>query len=361
VTGYRPWLDGVRAVAVVAVVAQHTTGASGVDLSSGGVGLFFALSGYLITSLLLDERSLRGAVSLRRFYLRRTARLVPALLAVVVVCDLVFASQGDWEPVVGSIAAVTYTANYATVLDPGFVRGFGPTWSLAVEEHFYLLWPLFLLGITRRFGLRAALGATLAVCVAAVLWRTTLAMLQVPTRVLALGSFERADALLFGCAAAIALRLGWRPRPWLLWAGIGALAVMPFVFPHETYPAVVVGSAAIAIFGAALVVGLDYGAPAWIRRGLSLKPVVTLGTLSYGIYLWHGPLMRIADGYGFSGRGWRSVAALVSVGAASVSYRYLEVPIRAAARARTGLRGPEPGTPALGGGSPVAAGLLRAG
>jgi len=83
VSGYRPWLDGVRALAVTGVVVQHASSQNKIDLSSAGVGLFFGLSGYLITTLLMDERARRGAVSLSRFYIRRAARLFPALLIVV--------------------------------------------------------------------------------------------------------------------------------------------------------------------------------------------------------------------------------------------------------------------------------------
>src|SRR5829696_4393816 len=87
VSGYRHWLDGVRAVAVAMVLVQHTMGEMPIDLGFVGVGLFFGLSGYLITSVLLDERTSRGSVSLAGFYLRRAARLIPALVLVVLVCD----------------------------------------------------------------------------------------------------------------------------------------------------------------------------------------------------------------------------------------------------------------------------------
>jgi peptidoglycan/LPS O-acetylase OafA/YrhL len=335
VTGYRPWLDGLRAVAVLMVVTQHTMGAMPIDLGFVGVGLFFGLSGYLITALLLDERAVRGAVSLSSFYLRRAARLFPALLIVLVVCDLLFVLQNDYEPLGGSFSALTYTANYTQVLWPDFIIGYGPTWSLAVEEHFYLLWPLALLGLTHRFGLSTALKATLAVCVAALLWRGVLAGMDAPYSLLGIGSLERADALLYGCAAAIALRLGWRPRQWVVWAAIALVAVMPFAFNHETYPVLVFGNAVLGMAAAALVVGLDYAAPAWVQRCLSLRVVVTVGILSYGIYLWHGPLMLLVSDYGASGRAWRAVAVLVSLLAAAVSYRYAEAPIRAWARRRS--------------------------
>ncbi|MCA1599727.1 MAG: acyltransferase, partial [Chloroflexi bacterium] len=199
VTGYRPWMDGVRGVGILAVVAQHTLGsAMPVDIGYYGLAMFFALSGYLITSLLLDERIATGAVSLRAFYMRRAGRLVPALVLAVIVMDVLFVIAGDYVPLPGSVAALTYTANYWEIVDGDSVGGFGPTWSLAVEEHFYLLWPLALLFMMRRWGLHVALWATLAICVGAMVWRGVLAVLGAPEAWLAIGSLERADALLYG-------------------------------------------------------------------------------------------------------------------------------------------------------------------
>lgn len=350
VMGYRPWLDGVRAVAVGLVMVQHTMGQMPVDLGVVGVGLFFALSGYLITSLLLDARGADGSVSLAAFYLRRAARLIPALVVVLVVCDALFVIAGDHGPLKGSLAALTYTANYAEILKSDFVLGFGPTWSLAVEEHFYLLWPLLLLWVTGRYGLRTALWSTLAVCLAALLWRAALAGLHAPKALLEIGTLERADSLLYGCAAAIAVRLGWRPRAWMAWAGIGLVAVMDVVSSDESYVGAVVGTATIAIAGTAVVVCLDYAAAPWVRRLLSLRTVVTVGILSYGIYLWHGPAMRVAADLGYSGRAWRAVVVLASVLAAALSYRYLEAPVRAWARRRADRIARSPGTD----GTPIA-------
>lgn len=336
ISGYRPWLDGVRAVAVLLVVAQHTMGQLPVDLGFTGVGIFFALSGYLITSLLLDEQALRGTVSLSRFYLRRAARLVPALVLVVVVCNTLFIASGDTAPLKGSVAALTYTANYAEVLRGDFVRGYGPTWSLAVEEHFYILWPLVLLWVTRRHGLRAALQATLAVCIAALLWRTTLAGLHVRHSLLSIGSLERADSLLYGCAAAIAVRLGWRPSRGLAWGGLAAVACVPVVFSHDNYITEVISPAALALAATAAVVGLDYADVPSLRRLLSLRLPVAIGVFSYGIYLWHGPLMRVAADDGYSGRHWRAVVAVVAILVAALSHRVVEAPVRRWARRRSG-------------------------
>jgi peptidoglycan/LPS O-acetylase OafA/YrhL len=333
--GYRPWLDGLRAVAVVMVVVQHTFGAIPIDLGFVGVGLFFGLSGYLITSLLLDERAARGRVSLSSFYLRRAARLLPALVLVLVACNALFLLQGDLAPLRGSLAAITYTANYVQVFDANWLRAYGPTWSLAVEEHFYIMWPLVLLGVTGRFGLRTALKVTLSLCLVSLAWRAALAGMGARYLLLGVGSVERADALLYGCASAIALRLGWRPRAWMLWIGIAAVAVSPIVFNHESYPTLVIGSAVVAIAAAAVVAGMDFVAPAWLRRCLSLRPIVLIGVLSYGIYLWHGPLMRIVQNFAHESPGYRAIAVLIAVLLAGLSHRFVEVPIRSLVRRRT--------------------------
>jgi len=281
VTGYRPWLDGLRGVAVLMVVVQHTLGEIPVDLGFWGVLLFFALSGYLITSLLLDERAATGTLSLRAFYLRRAGRMVPALVLVVVVLDALFVIAGDYKPLIGSLTALTYTSNYAQIIDPGLV---------------------------------AVLGA--------------------PLDILAIGSLERADAMLYGCAAAIALRLGWRPRAWMLWVGVAAVGLIPHAFDGHPFVGSISNNALTAVAGAAIVVCLDYAPTRWLRRVLSLRPVVVVGVVSYGLYLWHGPAMRLAGDLGGSGPAWRAVAATAALGAAVLSYRLVELPMRAWARRR---------------------------
>jgi peptidoglycan/LPS O-acetylase OafA/YrhL len=334
--GHRPFLDGLRGLAVAMVVAQHTLGEIPIDLGGVGVGVFFALSGYLITSLLMDERASRGTVHLRGFYLRRAARLTPALLLVVAVCNVLFLLVGDLEPVKGSVFALTYTANYALVLDPSSVRGYGPTWSLAVEEHFYVVWPLALLWVLRRRDLQTAVRWTLAACLATLVWRCTAAALGAPLSLLAIGSVERADALLYGCTAALALRLGRRPPVRAVGAG-AALVLAMVLLPLAGLPdrlTYATSTTVLAVGAAALVVGLDAGSgDRQVLRGLLSTPLlVRLGVLSYGLYLWHGPLMRVFREVGLSGRGWRAVAVVVAVAAAAASYRWVERPVRDWAR-----------------------------
>ena len=312
VRGYRPWLDGLRGVAVLLVVVQHTMGQIPLELGSVGVGLFFALSGYLITSLLLDERTVVGSVSLSRFYIRRAARLVPALLLVLVVCNALFALANDYDPLRGSLAALTYTSNYAQVLQHDFVLGYGPTWTLAVEEHFYILWPLALLWFLRRYSLRTALHAT-AGCM--------------PRGFAVASRAGRHACSLFparhrqrGAGGRLALRMrgGDRCTPRMAPAPVTCLdrhrrgRVHDGCVARELHGACD-REAALAMAAAALVVGLDYAAPMWLRRCLSLRAIATVGIISYGLYLWHGPMMRVAADFGYSGRLWRAAVVLLSV------------------------------------------------
>jgi peptidoglycan/LPS O-acetylase OafA/YrhL len=142
---YRPALDGVRALAIAPVVTMHAFGWP--REGSLGVEIFFVLSGFLITTLLLEERGRTGAISLARFYRRRAARLVPGLVLMLAVYAIVTRGTHAWA----LLFALTYTSNIATLADPTAMPwSLGHLWSLAQEEQFYLLWPpLLLLLLTR--------------------------------------------------------------------------------------------------------------------------------------------------------------------------------------------------------------------
>jgi peptidoglycan/LPS O-acetylase OafA/YrhL len=336
-TGYRPALDGVRGLAILLVVVDHIGQTPAWHVGHYGVTLFFALSGYLITGLLLDESGRSGgSVSLTRFYLRRAARLLPALLVVVVVCDLLFWALGQTGALKASVAALAYLANYVTILHGDYLRGYGQTWSLAVEEHFYAVWPLALVVLLRRQGLHRALRWTLGACLAALAWRAVLLTFDDWSgQWLAInhGTLARADALLYGCAAALAVRCGWRPRAWMAWASaalVGALTVADL--PDDV--GATAGQALLAVAGAVLVVCLDHTRTP-LRSALSFKPLVAIGAISYGLYLWHYPLLELAHELGYSGVGVRLVAGgLLATALAALSYRWLERPARDAVRAR---------------------------
>jgi peptidoglycan/LPS O-acetylase OafA/YrhL len=288
---YRPHLDGVRGVAIALVLMAHF---AGWPRGSGhiGVALFFALSGYLITGLLLDEHTGTGAVDLVAFYGRRIGRLAPGLVVMVALTGPVLIADRSTVNVTRStIAALTYTTNYAEISGwlPASTAAFGQTWSLAIEEHFYLLWAPVLLLAARRGGARSALKAALIGSAIAITTRIAVALATNSYWWIARGSFDRADALLVGCAAAAAVRLGWRPPRWLLPLSVLTICALSKLLPGESqghHWALAIGLAVLSLSTAGFVVTLDHHA-GWTRRALSLRPVVWVGAISYSLYLWH--------------------------------------------------------------------------
>lgn len=187
---YRPELDGVRAVAIAFVLANHLLGGwigweRAGSLGFVGVAIFFALSGYLITGLLLTERRRTGTIGLRSFYLRRVARLAPALLAMVgfvVVTGILGAQDPGWQT--GLVGALTYSSNWikATGAELGALTH---TWTLAVEEQFYLLWPLVLFARPQWAG-RVAVGTIAAGVIVFALLPWSVAGFTTPVNAIAL-------------------------------------------------------------------------------------------------------------------------------------------------------------------------------
>ena len=265
---HRPELDGIRGLAILLVLAQHINLPSTTLAGMVGVNLFFALSGYLITGILLTEIRETGKVDLKRFYERRVRRLVPALVAVVLATGVLMAAQGRLEEYIGP-AGVTlfYISDIAKAIgyDLGYV---GHTWSLAMEEQFYLLWPAVLLFLPRRFLVPAVLlgiAGSVALQVVIVGWQDNV-----------LAHFRpdvRADAVLWGCLIALVpVRV---PRWAAIGAAIGLLALsLTFIWPYAI--------AMSSVLSAVLVAGA-----ASVARPLSWGPLVRVGEISYGLYLWH--------------------------------------------------------------------------
>jgi peptidoglycan/LPS O-acetylase OafA/YrhL len=276
---HRPELDGVRGIAILAVLASHA-GVPGVSPVGGlaGVTLFFALSGYLITGLLLAELDAAGAVNLGRFYLRRALRLFPALAAVLVVVALGTVA-GAWASLPGSSdmpvimpAVILYISNW--VLVGGQALGvLGHTWSLGIEEQFYLLWPAVLL-IALRLTDRRRL-ALVAVGFAALITPYRVEVFWSGDLLHGLwGSDVHADALLIGCAVAL---MNARLGPALGWLGVVGVVVSTLLWPSFEATAYMTPIATVA---AALAVA---GAPDALRWA----PLAYVGRISYGLYLWH--------------------------------------------------------------------------
>jgi len=342
---YQPALDGIRALAVIAVMISHAFP----QYPGGGYGVdvFFCLSGFLITSLLLAEWQANGCVRLPLFWARRALRLLPALAGVLVVVGL-YAAQ--WGPpsvraeTVGAIPAVVgYWANWRRALGHHSLGLFGPTWSLSVEEQFYVAWPLLLvlvITIARRplpwLATIAGVGA-----LATLVDRVVLGVGGPGTSLLRLnGADARADQLLIGCALAVVCTglspgaLGWVgrgltvlfiPATILLGCLVGVGATL-WLTSTEMF------SFGLTLVGlsSAVVIGHVALAPAGVAsRVLALPPLRGIGRISYGLYLWHYPVFAFVA-LNFH---TQSVAARVSaefaaaLGVALMSFVIIERPM----------------------------------
>jgi peptidoglycan/LPS O-acetylase OafA/YrhL len=302
-TRIRP-LDGLRAVAIGLVVAYH---AQVPGFGGGGVGveLFFTLSGFLITGVLLRPRALTSG-GMKRFYIRRVLRLFPALIVAAVFCvlyaALVLEGQARSFLLTEAATSLTYTTDF--YLGYGHRAGndwgtLGHTWSLGVEEQFYLVWPVAMLLLLRRFeALRTRLSIVLLVAIADTAWRASLSARGLHEHV-GFAFDTHVDVLLIGCALGLALpALGdqiamhrQRAVTATAVAALGILGVVAMVPPHLGIFPLDTGYLVIALATAAIIVRLVVpatgpAASAYVRI-FSLAPVVWIGAISYGIYLWH--------------------------------------------------------------------------
>jgi peptidoglycan/LPS O-acetylase OafA/YrhL len=335
---YTPALDGVRGVSVLAVIGYHAFG-----FPSGGfigVEFFFVLSGFLITTLLLQEREETGGISLRAFYRRRVLRLLPALIVVVaayLVISAIRFSVGDpaadgglLKAGYGAAVGLTYVSNAAIAWHGNLPPGIQHLWSLAQEEQFYLVWPVALLLFLRFRASKAALFAfALAGVLAVDLHRLQLTIAGASERRLYGAPDTAADAILVGCILGILYssgtlgRLVGRPLWRRVVAPLGALAVIAaaFLVPNTDYrplyewlfPLVVLG-------GAVVIAGAACDAGGLMTRTLSSRWLVGQGRISYGLYLWH-PLFLYALGISLP-----LPAVVAAFVAARLSYTYVEQP-----------------------------------
>ena len=341
---YVPALDGARALAVVAVLAFHAdlAGARGGFL---GVSVFFTLSGYLITSLLVGEHASTGTLSLKAFYTRRARRLLPAAyLCIALVLALGFAwGAVQREHLPGDVfASVMSVANWRFILEGNSYRDLfigqpsplAHFWSLAIEEQCYLVLPLVVLWSLRR-GRR-----TLAVVLsAAFLASVASAFLAHDPDLVYQGTHTRAAELLAGALLALALPR-WQGRERLRGA-IGFVGLGGFVVAVTTvtladrwlYRG---GLAALSLLWVALLVGLTGANP--LSRVLAVRPLVRIGQVSYGIYLFHWPIFLVLtpERLGFGGPALLAIRLAATALATWGSYVLLERPVRMGRRLRGG-------------------------
>jgi peptidoglycan/LPS O-acetylase OafA/YrhL len=317
--GYRPWLDGLRGVAILAVLAYHLQFLPGGFL---GVDVFFVLSGFLITTLLIEEWQRHGSISLKCFYFRRILRLWPALFTLLLACGLgaLLFQSADAARALGKEILVTacYVANWPS-LHGVRMSMLGHTWSLSVEEQFYLIWPLLLYGMLRSgLGRR---GIIFWVCVGIVGSASLRAVLyrqhpgSDPAWVanvyrLYMGLDTRADSLLVGCLAGllVAWRLLPRSRSFLFGisvAALGSAAALGYMClhtihaHHQLYCGLFTGVALMVAF----ILIRQVSAPSRLASLLlESRPLVGVGRISYALYLFHIPIIFWLQPVGL---GWR--------------------------------------------------------
>ena len=325
--GHRPSLDGLRGIAVLYVLLGHIFNAGNPYF---GVDLFFVLSGFLITSLLLKEFESHGDVSLKDFYGRRILRLLPALLMVIVA---VFATSSiapyDAPPSM-LLYMLTYTTNFAIMhglASSSFVTNpFTPTWSLAIEEQFYLFWPVIFLTLVKRFSYSAVTRFLVIVLLLGELHRWQLIAAGASVQRLHMGTDTHGLIILIGCILAFSLRSQGLPRlngvgKAIAVLGVPLVMVGNVVFPTTTDQYMLL----LTVWG----VGCGYLMCAALLKLpvfdslLCMGWLRYLGKISYGLYLYHSPIMVIVRARGYN----PAIGALATLLVSAASYSFVEKPI----------------------------------
>nr|WP_255669876.1 acyltransferase family protein [Aeromicrobium wangtongii] len=340
-------MDGLRAVAVIAVIIFHGP----ISVLPGGwlgVDLFFVISGFLITTLLLTERDRWGSTDFVSFWAGRARRLFPALavmIAVVLLLSSVLTMPAR-RPAIGSdaLAAIGYIANwnflssgeayFGAVTEPSPLLH---TWSLAVEEQFYIVFPFIVVLLTRFCGRRMRGVVLAAVAILSAAWMAYLYDPALPPDRVYYGTDTRAHELLIGSACAALLlideRVTQRVAAACRWLAIPAVLVVvaAFVGWDESRAFTFRGGLVIfSVLSAIVIVACWTRAPGRLTQVLGSTPMRSIGLISYGLYLWHWPVMVFLDEAraGFGGVGLLLVQLALTAVVAAASYRWIEMPIR---------------------------------
>ncbi|XXX75437.1 acyltransferase family protein [Sorangium sp. So ce134] len=344
-----PALDGLRGLAVAAVLAFHAGALRGGYL---GVDLFFVLSGFLITSLLLAEQRATGRIRLARFWARRARRLLPALLLVLLgvagYAGLLAAPEELGRIRADALASLAYVANWWTLLAGNdywaLFRAPSPLvhmWSLAIEEQFYALWPLVVALALRlaRGSSRALAAVCLVLALASLAWMIALRRAGADVARVYLGTDTRAAALLLGAALAASEPERWTAaRPGLRRAleGVACAAAAGLAWAWARVDGqreALYGQGGLFLCGLATVAILAAAGraePGPLARALSLAPLRALGRISYGLYLWHWPVfVALTEARtGLDGAPLAACRLALSFGLAIASYHLVELPVR---------------------------------
>lgn len=342
--GYRPAVDGLRGVSILAVLILHLNSISQfpfVVLRGGflGVDMFFVVSGFLITSLLLEEKDAKNKIALGAFYIRRALRLFPAVAAALFFTLLIALLSGSFAAVgltpIRFASTVFYFNNWLQTVADDSVWFLTHFWSLSIEEQFYLVWPVTVIGLVK-WNRRAAFWIVLSAITLSCLLKAGLHWSGASWQRIYHGSDTRADALLVGCL--LSLLVYWRTLPAI------------FVRHH-----VLIGRCAWLVFGVLLIVA-DFRGPIAYSGGFTFAAIVCafillhaliapagvlnsrlllwIGKRSYGLYVWHWPVYLLVAAAAPD----ILVAPLSVTGTfwfAAVSYRYIEKPFLELKRRRS--------------------------
>ena len=346
--GYRPSLDGLRGVSILAVMSYHLGLIRGGFL---GVDIFFVLSGFLITTLLTDEWIRSGSISFRKFYMRRALRLLPALVVLAITCDFatVIFARLYWPPeafvpvvfgmAYASLVALFYVTNWV-MISGQTLWILGHTWSLSIEEQFYVLWPLCLLALLKWIRHRGLILSFLTLGIAAsLILRIALVRADAPVTRVFVGLDTRFDELLIGCMVGVLCSWGLlatsRRSQLLLAAGaVAGAAILAILLwkASSKEPAMLQGGLTVAAGSAGLLIADIVARPAgWLAQALGRQPLVGIGRISYGLYLWHFPIVYGCGALIVDGSRPDLPRAALAIGltfvAAIASFRWVERPM----------------------------------
>ena len=347
--GYEPSLDGIRAFSVIAVMLYHANIAW---LPGGflGVEVFFVVSGFLITSLLIEERESTRRIDLKQFWIRRARRLLPALvvmLAATAVCVAFYATDSAPDFRRDVLPSLGYFSNWWQIFavdTPYFAASSLPVlrhlWSLAVEEQWYLIWPLLFVFVFGAKWMRPKIsGALLLLCSGAIMFATALRFVQddeTRTNFLYLSTLTRSSGLLLGAAVAMLWR-PWRKNSLPSWwkssladalavasiAVIGVLMATVHVADAQLYQG---GLAVTTIASAVIIAVVMRPNGLFVKKFFSQELFVEIGRRSYGLYLWHWPIFVVAHARDSGNR--LAVALALTVIINEFVYQYVEIPTR---------------------------------
>jgi peptidoglycan/LPS O-acetylase OafA/YrhL len=309
--GYVPELDGVRGIAILFVLGNHVPLGRLESLLPGG---------FLITTLLIQEFDRTGSISLRNFYMRRALRLGPALIALLIVLCLLSFVLYDQARARGNcrdaLIALFYASNWVRVFTRNQLGLLAHTWSLSCEEQFYIVWPIILLTLLRISRKRHYV-ALVAAAVALFSWLASihLTMSGASERRLCFGLDGRADTLMIGCILSVVLSSGLMTenakktiqKLLVVIAPLSMASLLAFsIFGNKLGRSFFYfGFVIIALLAAALILDVLVSPRSIIRRLMAMKWLVWIGSVSYGLYLWHWPIFWGMHGFGF--KGWTVV------------------------------------------------------